>query len=403
MSPGDWTANLGAYAVQVAAVVVVGAALPRVCRLRAPGPQLVWWRLLLLAALASPFLQPWRAATADEGGTLGTVVARTIAAPRPAFPWAVSALILTGAGAAFRLFRLGLGLARLRRWRLAARPYRDDAVAEAERCAGTSARLYLTSSVAVPATYGTFRPVVLLPDRVVTLPWPRRRDVLVHELLHVRRRDWTSAMVEELAGTLMWFHPAVSWLLGRIRLAREQVVDAAVVSRTGDRREYLETLLAFAAAGSRSLPAAPLFERPHLGSRVDALMEEDTMSRSQVAAVLAASALVIGATAVQATAAWPLRTMAAAAAAERKVISKLPPPYPSEAKKNGIQGVVRLDVLITAAGEVTDVKVLEGPAELREAATAAVRQWKYEPGKVDTRATLVIHYRLSARKEGDRS
>ena len=75
------------------------------------------------------------------------------------------------------------------------------------------------------------------------------------------------------------------------------------------------------------------------------------------------------------------------------------PTYPAEAKKAGIEGHVVLDVLITAGGEVTDVKVVKGPEELREAASAAVRQWKYEAGPVDTRANLTIRYSLD-KKEG---
>jgi hypothetical protein len=56
-------------------------------------------------------------------------------------------------------------------------------------------------------------------------------------------------------------------------------------------------------------------------------------------------------------------------------------------------------VLIAAAGEVRDVKVTKGPSELRDAAVSAVKQWTYEAGPQDTRATLTINYRLP--KEDD--
>jgi hypothetical protein len=42
---------------------------------------------------------------------------------------------------------------------------------------------------------------------------------------------------------------------------------------------------------------------------------------------------------------------------------------------------------------------VKGPEELREAAASAVRQWKYEPGGVDTRATITIRFLLA--KKGD--
>jgi len=229
--------------------------------------------------------------------------------------------------------------------------------------------------------------------------------VLRHELRHVRRGDWSRALAEELIAALLWFHPAVAWLRSRIRLARELVVDAEVVARTGERRRYLETLLAFAQADGVPPPAAALFSPPHLESRVDALMKEDTMTRARTWAALAASAAAVALAGATVVAALPLRSSGGGAAAapkgarERKVVQKVQPTYPAEAKKAGIEGNVVLDVLITAAGDVSDVKAVKGPEELRESAAAAVRQWKYEAGPADTRATLTIRYLLD-KKDG---
>jgi len=56
-----------------------------------------------------------------------------------------------------------------------------------------------------------------------------------HELVHVRRGDWIDEVFEEGVRTLFWFHPAVRWLIGRIQLDREQVVDRAVTELTRPR------------------------------------------------------------------------------------------------------------------------------------------------------------------------
>jgi D-alanyl-D-alanine endopeptidase (penicillin-binding protein 7) len=247
---------------------------------------------------------------------------------------------------------------------------------------------------------------VLLPERVLRLPPESQRDILLHELRHVRRGDWSRAAVEDLVAALFWFHPALAWLRARIRLAREQVVDAEVVARTGERRRYLETLLAFAQADGVPPPAAALFSPPHLESRVDALMKEDSMTKARTWAALAASAAAVALAGATVVTAVPLRARGgedtAAApkpARERKAVQKVQPTYPAEAKKAGIEGSVVLDVRIAAAGDVTDVRPVKGPEELREAASAAVRQWKYEPGRVDTRATLTIRYILDKDKK----
>ena len=64
-----------------------------------------------------------------------------------------------------------------------------------------------------------------------------------------------------------------------------------------------------------------------------------------------------------------------------------------------MQGDVVLDVLITAAGKVEDVKVAKGPRELHDSARAAVREWRFEPGPQDTRGTLTIRYVLDKEEE----
>jgi periplasmic protein TonB len=63
-----------------------------------------------------------------------------------------------------------------------------------------------------------------------------------------------------------------------------------------------------------------------------------------------------------------------------RVISRVPPVYPEEARAARISGVVKLQALIDPAGNVVETKILEDlPHGLGEAAAAAVRQWKFEP------------------------
>ncbi len=55
-------------------------------------------------------------------------------------------------------------------------------------------------------------------------------------------------------------------------------------------------------------------------------------------------------------------------------------PYPEEAKKNEIEGSVRMKVTIDPEGHVTDVAVINGPGYgLNEAALAAMRKFRFKP------------------------
>jgi beta-lactamase regulating signal transducer with metallopeptidase domain len=76
------------------------------------------------------------------------------------------------------------------------------------------------------------------------MPTHVQEAIACHELLHVRRRDWLSEILEAAVVTVLWFHPAIWILVGRIRLAREQVVDEATIRLTDSRERYVESLLA---------------------------------------------------------------------------------------------------------------------------------------------------------------
>ena len=87
----------------------------------------------------------------------------------------------------------------------------------------------------------------------------------------MRRRDWAWHVVEEIVRALFWFHPAIWWATDRIRLSREQTIDALVVEATRDRRSYMETLLHLADQPSEFVFASPFGKRRHLMARMRAL------------------------------------------------------------------------------------------------------------------------------------
>ncbi len=63
-----------------------------------------------------------------------------------------------------------------------------------------------------------------------------------------------------------------------------------------------------------------------------------------------------------------------------KLIKKVDPIYPEEARKQGISGEVFLSVRSNELGNIVEVKVVKSPHELlSKASVEAVKQWKYEP------------------------
>jgi TonB family protein len=62
-----------------------------------------------------------------------------------------------------------------------------------------------------------------------------------------------------------------------------------------------------------------------------------------------------------------------------KIIKRVQPVYPMEARQAGIQGIVRLKTIISKDGRVSEVVVVSGPCQLTEAAYSAVIQWTFRP------------------------
>ena len=63
-----------------------------------------------------------------------------------------------------------------------------------------------------------------------------------------------------------------------------------------------------------------------------------------------------------------------------RAISKVAPMYTEVARKERLQGIVILRLLVDATGKVAEVDVLKGlPLGLTETAIAAVEQWEFEP------------------------
>jgi TonB family protein len=261
----------------------------------------------------------------------------------------------------------------------------------------------LSRAVGLPAAAGWRRPVVLLPTDFPSWREEQRRQALVHELVHVRRRDWATVVVEEAFASVVWFHPGIRWALRELRLARERAVDEETAVLTEGRRAYAGTLVALAGRPLGHVPAPALFAT-RLERRVESLLKEEAMSRAKTAARLAAGTLVLVAAAAVAARSFPLTTKIEGEASEAKkperaIVTKVQPAYPADAKEAGIDGNVVLSILVTATGDVTDVKVESGPEKLREASVEAVRQWKYRPAPADTRMHVTIRYQLAKRDE----
>jgi len=437
MNVGFWLDNLLAYSLQIAALAAAGTVLPLVLRLRHPGVLLHYWQALFAACLLLPVIQPWRSLPLgtlplDDIGTVQIQTTLAVVVDGPVNLSLASILVAVLAlGGLARLTWLGVGFYRLRLYVRKAHSLRPlpEAVVEMCRLVGVSPPLYFSSEIGSPVAFGVWKPLILVPESFREMPRDFQRAISCHELWHVRRNDWLFGLLEEVAVAIFWFHPAMWWLSSRIQLSREQVIDRLVLNTTGERKAYLDALLQIALARGRpELSFAALFlTKHHLTQRVALILAEVAMSRTRIAIAVAVLLTVLSLTGRFATRAFPLESprtkggqlalltqgsgeKAASAPTSslaipteelaKKLVSKVNPAYPIEAKKERVQGEVWLAVNVNTRGEVDNVQIQRGHPLLVRAAVDSVRQWKYAPYLKDgvavpVSSTVYVNFALS--------
>jgi TonB family protein len=388
--------NFLAWYLQIAVAVIAGALLPFAFRLSAPKPRLAFWYALLAACVILPAIQPWHPGQvlvrSDVSASSGPLRILEDGQSDASKPWTANqvALVIIAGGGLLRLMWLCGGMLRLRRYRRAAElvlPLPDEARSLMQRL-GVHASLYLSEDVSSPVTFGVRDPVILLPAGFFDMPVEKREPVICHELLHVQRSDWLYAIGEELVRCALWFHPAVWWLLGRIQLTREQLVDSAVIEYTNAAEHYVDALIAIASTRLEAdLAPAPLFlKKRHLRQRVASIVKGVSMSHRSLllSSIAAFSALPL----VLGIAAWQFPLNAAPQEVQDapgvevvggypKVLHRAPLAYPADARQKGISGGVVVSVTVDSHGEVTDARVVSGTPELRKAALESVLTWHF--------------------------
>src|SRR5678816_2293695 len=116
-----------------------------------------------------------------------------------------------------------------------------DLVGEVKHLLNLQSRIRVFEAAGTPSLFGAFRPHLLLPKFALeTLSDAELRHIILHELIHVKRRDVLLNWLVIVVQSLHWFNPLVWFAMRRLRAARELACDAAVLNRlsTGERMAY---------------------------------------------------------------------------------------------------------------------------------------------------------------------
>jgi len=105
-------------------------------------------------------------------------------------------------------------------------------------------KLWLSSSIHTPITFGFFKPVILLPVSLLNNITVQQAETLIlHELTHIRTHDYLLNWFLIVAETVFFFNPFVTGLCKKIKLEREKNCDMRVIAFEYTPALYAETLL----------------------------------------------------------------------------------------------------------------------------------------------------------------
>ncbi|MBS0265005.1 MAG: redoxin domain-containing protein [Planctomycetes bacterium] len=223
----------------------------------------------------------------SSSSTAGRVPASSAAVATATHGWPSAVVGIWCMGVVLCLFRFMIAAWRTTQFVRASRSLADSALGQL--MIDLRDRLELRQEVAllespqasVALTCGVFFPVVILPYGAHNWPDEMQRAVLLHELVHVQRRDVAWQWLGRLACALYWFHP-LSWLgLRQMRVERELACDDAVVLTGLRASDYAAHLIEVARRsldladrpGLRMAPTVEMTNGARLEDRIRALFD----------------------------------------------------------------------------------------------------------------------------------
>jgi TonB family protein len=258
------------------------------------------WAAAVMASLALPLLTSvlpvWKSTTVARAAAIlapapAMAVAQTsefvspmsIRAATSAFHLAPWLIVLWVLGAIALGVRLLVGLSRAVALSKVAHAMDDSnwnrdlaAISNSLQISRSVHLLESASPVAMPLTWGFWRPTILLPSGASDWSRERRRIVLSHELAHIARGDWLLQICAEFARATYWFHPLAWHAAAALRHESERACDDIVLNSGVAAEDYAGELLALARnltnVPTRICPALAIARPTNLERRFAAML-----------------------------------------------------------------------------------------------------------------------------------
>ena len=123
-----------------------------------------------------------------------------------------------------------------------------------QKLAELSAQIHLSKHIVllesrlvkVPSVTGFFKPMILIPIGLLSrLPQDQIEAILLHELAHIKRKDYCINILQRLSEMVFFFNPGILWLSSLLKEERENCCDDIAVAAMKDKTKFVQALVAF--------------------------------------------------------------------------------------------------------------------------------------------------------------
>ncbi|GEP50898.1 hypothetical protein FNO01nite_15700 [Flavobacterium noncentrifugens] len=149
--------------------------------------------------------------------------------------------------------------------------------------------------VKVPSVTGFMKPMILIPAGLLAnLPQDQIEAILLHELAHIRRKDYAINILQSFAEILFFFNPGLLWVSSILRDERENCCDDIAISATENKSGFVHALVSFEEYNLKNNSLAMGFgkSKNHLLNRAKRIIYDNNKTLNSIEKTLLSVSLV---------------------------------------------------------------------------------------------------------------
>lgn len=150
--------------------------------------------------------------------------------------------------------------------------------------------------VKIPSVSGFFKPIILIPVGLLSnLDQDQIEAILLHELAHIRRKDYVVNLLQSFAEILFFFNPGLLWLSSILRDERENCCDDIAIAATESKTKFVNALVLFEEYNLKQNQLAMGFgsSKNHLLNRAKRIICNNNKTLNSIEKTLISASLVV--------------------------------------------------------------------------------------------------------------